>query len=159
MGGFSSASSQVPVSSQSSWSLNNIISRTSMFDYSTYQNSVGQALPERLTNFLEDAFHDTRVSEKELDDLLQNIRPDMEIPEIARGDAPEGLKSNLYHHQQLALAWMKKMEEGTNKGGILADDMGLGKTVSTLALMLARRAPPKSGPKVSLLYKLHAQAY
>ncbi len=30
------------------------------------------------------------------------------------------------------------MEEGTNKGGILADDMGLGKTISALALMLSR---------------------
>jgi hypothetical protein len=30
------------------------------------------------------------------------------------------------------------MEEGTNKGGILADDMGLGKTISTLALILCR---------------------
>lgn len=30
------------------------------------------------------------------------------------------------------------MEEGTNKGGILADDMGLGKTISTLALLLSR---------------------
>jgi SNF2 family DNA or RNA helicase len=30
------------------------------------------------------------------------------------------------------------MEEGTNKGGILADDMGLGKTISSLALLLAR---------------------
>jgi SNF2 family DNA or RNA helicase len=30
------------------------------------------------------------------------------------------------------------MEEGNNKGGILADDMGLGKTISTLALMLSR---------------------
>lgn len=33
---------------------------------------------------------------------------------------------------------MKSMEEGTNKGGILADDMGLGKTISALALMLSR---------------------
>jgi len=30
------------------------------------------------------------------------------------------------------------MEEGNNKGGILADDMGLGKTISTLALILSR---------------------
>jgi len=30
------------------------------------------------------------------------------------------------------------MEEGTNKGGILADDMGLGKTISALALILTR---------------------
>ena len=35
---------------------------------------------------------------------------------------------------------MKSMEEGTNKGGILADDMGLGKTISTLALILSRPA-------------------
>jgi SNF2 family DNA or RNA helicase len=30
------------------------------------------------------------------------------------------------------------MEDGTNKGGILADDMGLGKTISSLALILTR---------------------
>jgi SNF2 family DNA or RNA helicase len=30
------------------------------------------------------------------------------------------------------------MEEGKNKGGILADDMGLGKTISSLALILSR---------------------
>jgi SNF2 family DNA or RNA helicase len=30
------------------------------------------------------------------------------------------------------------MEDGTNKGGILADDMGLGKTISALALILSR---------------------
>lgn len=30
------------------------------------------------------------------------------------------------------------MEDGSNKGGILADDMGLGKTISALALMLTR---------------------
>jgi SNF2 family DNA or RNA helicase len=42
---------------------------------------------------------------------------------------------------------MKQMEDGTNKGGILADDMGLGKTISTLALMLANQAT--SRPKAS----------
>lgn len=42
------------------------------------------------------------------------------------------------------------MEEGTNKGGILADDMGLGKTISTLALIVSR---PSADPscKVRLL--------
>lgn len=30
------------------------------------------------------------------------------------------------------------MEDGKNKGGILADDMGLGKTISSLALLLSR---------------------
>jgi SNF2 family DNA or RNA helicase len=51
------------------------------------------------------------------------------------------MKYSLYAHQQLALKWMSDMEEGTNKGGILADDMGLGKTISTLALMVSRPAP------------------
>lgn len=48
------------------------------------------------------------------------------------------LTSLQYEHQKLALTWLKSMEEGTNKGGILADDMGLGKTISALALILTR---------------------
>ncbi|KAG8420568.1 hypothetical protein J3459_010975 [Metarhizium acridum] len=44
---------------------------------------------------------------------------------------------------------MKQMEEGTNKGGILADDMGLGKTISTLSLMLSNRST--SRPKTNLI--------
>jgi len=48
------------------------------------------------------------------------------------------LTSDQYEHQKLALTWLKSMEEGTNKGGILADDMGLGKTISALALILSR---------------------
>jgi len=42
------------------------------------------------------------------------------------------------------------MEEGTNKGGILADDMGLGKTISALALILTR-PPTDRARKVWLL--------
>lgn len=56
----------------------------------------------------------------------------MDLPKAGLGEAPAGLKRPLYPHQDIALAWMKKMEAGTNKGGILADDMGLGKTISTL---------------------------
>ena len=41
---------------------------------------------------------------------------------------------------------MKKMEEGSNKGGILADDMGLGKTVQSIALMLSRPSGPTKKP-------------
>ena len=50
------------------------------------------------------------------------------------------MKYPLMEHQKLGLAWMKSMEEGSNKGGILADDMGLGKTIQALALMVTRQS-------------------
>lgn len=137
--------------------LSDIISRTSALDYSTYTNPNGDAFDERLSNFLQDAYHDPRITEQDLDNLLKNIRPDQDIPEMNRDGTPAGLQRPLYPHQEVALTWMKKMEEGTNKGGILADDMGLGKTISTLALLLSR--PATSRPKVKrpgLISKLTA---
>lgn len=137
--------------SRNAAALSDIISRTSMYDYANGIDSFGNPLSDRLsefTDYVQNAAHDPRISDKELDELLQNIHPDMDIPERNRDGTPAGLKSSLYHHQELALTWMKKMEEGTNKGGILADDMGLGKTISTLALILSR--PATSRPKVRL---------
>lgn len=129
-------------------SLLDAIGKTNMLDYANQLDAEGNHFGDRLSSFLDHAYHDPNVTEKELDELLQNIRPDMEIPDKHRDGTPAGLKQSLYRHQELALSWMKKMEEGTNRGGILADDMGLGKTISTLALMLARPAPGR--PKVSL---------
>ncbi|KAF4460770.1 dna repair rad16 [Fusarium albosuccineum] len=129
--------------------LSDIITKTSMFDYSAGTDLYGNKLPEHLTDLLQDAYHDPRITEKDLDNLLQNIRPDMDIPERSRDGTPAGLKRPLYPHQELALTWMKKKEEGTNKGGILADDMGLGKTISALALLLAR--PATTRPKTNLI--------
>jgi SNF2 family DNA or RNA helicase len=85
-----------------------------------------------------DYIQDPRRTAQEIQDLLENIRPDTEIPKEDREGTPEGLKYALYEHQKLALTWLKQMEEGTNKGGILADDMGLGKTISALALILSK---------------------
>lgn len=76
---------------------------------------------------------------KELKSLLENIRPDGEMDSNREG-TPDALQFNLMEHQKLGLSWMKSMEEGSNKGGILADDMGLGKTIQALALMVARPA-------------------
>ncbi|KAL6820984.1 SNF2 family N-terminal domain-containing protein [Trichoderma sp. SZMC 28015] len=109
------------LASQSRTPLSDIINRTSMFDYANGLDNNGDPLSGQLMDYLNDTFHDPRVTEQELDDLLQNI----------------------------PLTWMKQMETGTNKGGILADDMGLGKTISTLALMLSR--PAQSRPKTNLI--------
>lgn len=116
-------SMQFPSSSNRSGgfsSVADIINTTSMFDYASGTDADGNPLSDRLTNFLQDAYHDPRMTEKDLDNLLQNIRPDMDIPESNRDGTPAGLNRPLYPHQELALTWMKKMEAGTNHGGILA---------------------------------------
>ncbi|KAK4042477.1 P-loop containing nucleoside triphosphate hydrolase protein [Parachaetomium inaequale] len=122
-------------------SLASTIGRVNGFDFNRMTDVHGNPLNERLTNFLDDYVNDPRKTEEDIQQLLSNIRPDMDLPEEERGQTPAAMKYSLYAHQQLALKWMSDMEEGTNKGGILADDMGLGKTISTLALMVSRPAP------------------
>ena len=78
------------------------------------------------------------LQEDDLNKLFQNIRPDEDVPQADRERTPAGMRTELMEHQKLGLAWLKQMEEGTNKGGILADDMGLGKTIQALALVLSR---------------------
>ncbi|KAI9846631.1 MAG: hypothetical protein M1838_001230 [Thelocarpon superellum] len=82
--------------------------------------------------------NDPTKTREELKTLLENIRPDAELPPENREGTPEAMKYPLMEHQKLGLAWMKSMEEGSNKGGILADDMGLGKTIQALALLVSR---------------------
>ncbi|KAL8664662.1 MAG: hypothetical protein Q9168_007863 [Polycauliona sp. 1 TL-2023] len=76
----------------------------------------------------------------EIKDLLNNIRPDEDLPPENREGTPDAMVFPLMEHQKLGLAWMKAMEVGTNKGGILADGMGLGKTIQAIALMVSRRS-------------------
>ncbi|RMZ87361.1 hypothetical protein DV736_g5411, partial [Chaetothyriales sp. CBS 134916] len=83
-------------------------------------------------------------TEEHLKNLLKQIRPDEELSADERSQIPDGLKISLMKHQAAGVAWMKRMEESSTRGGILADDMGLGKTVQTIALMLARPPPPQS---------------
>lgn len=117
--------------------LSTIIDRSAGIDYSKGIDMNGNPLDPRAAAIY-DYVNDPRKTEQEIKDLLENIRPDMDIPKQDREGTPDQLVCALYEHQKLALAWMKSMEEGTNKGGILADDMGLGKTISTLALMVSR---------------------
>jgi SNF2 family DNA or RNA helicase len=82
--------------------------------------------------------------------MLENLRPDAELSKDKWEGTPEALQFPLLDHQKLGVAWMKSMEEGTNKGGILADDMGLGKTMQAIALMVSR-PPPDSTRKTTLI--------
>ncbi|MCJ1353031.1 MAG: hypothetical protein MMC33_003015 [Icmadophila ericetorum] len=99
---------------------------------------VYQEYLERVNYLSNDTSHTTR----ELKSLLENIRPDEHIPPHSRIGTPEAMSvtSPLYEHQKLGLKWLQDMEEGSNKGAILADDMGLGKTVQAIALMVTRRS-------------------
>jgi SNF2 family DNA or RNA helicase len=84
--------------------------------------------------------NDPTRTASEIKSLLENIRPDEDLPPENREGTPDAMTYPLMEHQKLGLAWMKAMEEGSTKGGILADDMGLGKTIQALALMVSRRS-------------------
>ena len=88
--------------------------------------------------------HDPTRTSAEIKSLLENIRPDEDLPPENREGTPEAMTYPLMEHQKLGLAWMKSMEEGSNKGGILADDMGLGKTIQALALMVGQRSSDRA---------------
>lgn len=67
-----------------------------------------------------------KQSEQELRDLLANIQAaEEDIAPQDRTGTPEGMASHvaLLEHQKIGLTWLQKMEDGTNRGGILGDDM------------------------------------
>lgn len=73
------------------------------------------------------------------------------------GDTPFEMNVSLLRHQKRALAWMINREQTSSagpRGGILADEMGLGKTLSTVALILKERPPPKEDGSPSKLRTL-----
>ncbi|KAM0252634.1 hypothetical protein ACHAP5_000925 [Fusarium lateritium] len=149
------APSYVPGSYSSPSALSDIIGRTHGIDFTNGTYPTGDPIPPNYLDRMEAIYdqttydHGPGLDESELQELLKNISTDMDLGKMDPNDVPAGLKRSLYPHQNIALAWMKKMEEGTNKGGILADDMGLGKTISTLALLLAR--PATTRPKTNLI--------
>jgi SNF2 family DNA or RNA helicase len=116
------------------------ILRTNHFDYENMVDGFGNPLDPRIANYARNVADDPRMSKSDIDHLLANITPDMNIPEEDRADTPDAMTYPLYKHQKLALDWMTRQEEGASKGGILADDMGLGKTISMLALIVSRQA-------------------
>lgn len=80
-------------------------------------------------------------TKEELRKLMENIQPDDATKIANEEDVPvEGLTIKLKPYQFAGLEWLQKMENGSNKGGILADDMGLGKTVQAISLMVTNRS-------------------
>ncbi|KND04287.1 uncharacterized protein SPPG_08811 [Spizellomyces punctatus DAOM BR117] len=81
-----------------------------------------------------------KETEEQLKALLENVQHTAEVsPPERRLQTPPDLRIELLEHQKLGLEWMLKMEQGTNKGGILADDMGLGKTIQSLSVIVSNR--------------------
>lgn len=86
------------------------------------------------------ANYDPAKSQEEINALLENIRPDEDMPEHLRVSTPEAMTIQLHKYQELGLTWLQKCEDGSNKGGILADDMGLGKTIQMLSLIVTHKS-------------------
>ncbi|KAF9394601.1 DNA repair protein rad16 [Mortierella sp. AD011] len=55
---------------------------------------------------------------------------------------PEGLKLMLLPFQREGLGWMRKQENSSFQGGILADEMGMGKTIQMISLLLSQPGKP-----------------
>lgn len=123
--------------STSSFTLGPLPSLSAPTDYPVSYNTGNISSQINKLEQLRDQSEPARTPE-ELKKLLENIRPDEDIPPEQREETPKGMNTRLMEHQKLGLTWLKKMEEGSNKGGVLADDMGLGKTVQALALILDR---------------------
>ncbi|KAI5922278.1 SNF2 family N-terminal domain-containing protein [Camillea tinctor] len=121
-------------------SLSDIINRTNNYDYANGTDNTGKLLPENVRNIVGDSLESSDSNLSHLRDLIANIGPDTDILKNGQSETPDALAFPLYKHQEIALAWMKKMEKDQRKrGGILADDMGLGKTISSLALLVSNK--------------------
>ncbi|KAK1992149.1 SNF2 family domain-containing protein [Colletotrichum falcatum] len=135
---------------RSSLSTADVVSRTNNFNFMDLTDGSGNPLDPRVASIMQDINDDPRKSREEVEALLRNVHAGMEIPEEDRDGTPDAMKYPLYAHQRVALTWMKRQEQGTNKGGILADDMGLGKTISVLSLIVSNKSTAP-GRKTTLI--------
>ncbi|GAB7366582.1 hypothetical protein MBLNU230_g8568t1 [Neophaeotheca triangularis] len=92
------------------------------------------------SRYREIASYDPAKTKEEINSLLENIRPDEDLPADALVKTPEPMSIKLHKYQEMGLTWLTKAEEGKNQGGILGDEMGLGKTIQMLSLMVSRKS-------------------
>ena len=83
------------------------------------QDPANRDLVDQYMSRVDYVTNDPTRTAAEIKTLLENIRPDEELPPENREGTPEAMKYSLMEHQKLGLSWMKSMEEGSNKGGIL----------------------------------------
>lgn len=57
--------------------------------------------------------------------------------EVKQIEQPKELVLNLLPFQREGVYWLKRQEDSSFGGGILADEMGMGKTIQTIALLLS----------------------
>lgn len=125
---------------QYSLSTADVINRSNGYNFMDLTDGSGNPLDARVLSIMQDINDDPRKSREEVEALLRNVHAGVEIPEEDREGTPDAMRYPLYAHQRVALTWMKRQEQGTNKGGVLADDMGLGKTISVLSLLVSHKS-------------------
>eukprot|EP00158_Paraphelidium_tribonemae_P008374 Partr_v1_DN28565_c0_g1_i1_m73925 putative SNF2 family helicase ATPase len=97
-------------------------------------SSIAAQLTSHHGSLEHDNWDDKQVQEK-LEKLLESFN--VEIAPHERVNTPSEMTIKLKEYQRIGVTWMTRMEQGTNKGGILSDEMGLGKTVQMIAVMMA----------------------
>lgn len=113
-------------------------------DYYPYNGAGSELFPDEYHTFSD-------FDRKKLEELLENISIEDDIPPEQRQGTPEQLTVSLYEHQKLGLTWLQKTED-KSRGGLLADDMGLGKTIQMIALMVSRARPAgEAGSRTNLI--------
>lgn len=70
---------------------------------------------------------------------------------------PQNMKLTLLPFQLESLSWMRKQEQGTWKGGMLADEMGMGKTIQMISLIVTDGQKPNLvvAPTVAVMQWKH----
>lgn len=94
----------------------------------------------RQTRYDAIANYNPQQTKEEINALLNNIRPDEDMPAHLRVTTPDAMAITLHKYQELGLTWLLKCENSSNQGGILADDMGLGKTIQMISLIVSNKS-------------------